>query len=1072
MLYFDTMLKIYHSTDRILNQDHLLTHACRRGKEEEKALILVPEQISHMLERKLCEYGGDSISRYAEILGFSRLALRVFSELGGIAESETDAAGKLMTMSLTVENLRSRLKLYGGKALKPNFLLQLSGTLDELRSSCITPEILREKTASLEGAFAVKMEELALLLEGYDSICANLGQNPESRLNRLLLALEQNEYAKGKTFYFYGFTDFNGVEMEILQQLMADDAQVIVYLLCDSLNTRELQFSTAAETGRHLVRLAQRTQTAYEILVLESYAEEKGNPFLRENLFGSQRVYSDSRETVRFMTATDVATECRMVAGEVLKLLEQGVRLRDITIACGDYDAYRSPLRTVFRRAEIPAYFAGDTDILKQPVVHMLLSAIEATMDFEQEAVLTYMKTGFSGLTSEEGDKLENYVRMWDIDGKRFEETWTMGTLGLLDEKEHLRKARLAELNASRVNLMKPLITLKDGFKTSVNTGQMLLALNRFMEDISLNEQLNYHAIRLSEENEKQRAQEFAQVYGIICTIMEQMYGVLGDTVRSVEEFFLLLRTSVSLYTVGTIPATIDCVNIGSLSSQRNCETPYLFVMGANEGAFPSVQGNQTLLSDRERQLLIDLEIGISPNTLAMGKLNRELAMIDSVFGGPVEAVYLSSIQGKESHYYMRCRNLFPNGDQITDDSALICRSRKDYEAQYEKVEPYTISNLSREAVEALYGKKLRLSASKLETVASCRMEYFLKYGLRAQETLSAEVDASIYGTFVHYVLEWTSRDVMELGGFREVPMEKVLEIADHYMEQYAKEELSDLWNSDRAEYLFRRNFQEVRAVVKSLYEEMSISQFEPRYFELEFSNKDSAQAGAVVVKGQNVSGLLEGKVDRVDIYERNGKTYYRVVDYKTGHTSFDYTNVYYGLGLQMLIYLFALKEYGQKLPYKDPEPTGVLYFPAKCGKISIANAHDEKTLSDDRSKEQRRSGLVIDDESLLRAMEPGNTFRFLPCKVDSKGQIKDYLASRDDLQVLREHVYRKISSFADIIYSGELEPNPYYIDKDHNGCGWCPFKTVCGTQCKKRVFEKVKESEFWDKLREEQSHG
>ena len=1035
-------------------------------------LIIVPEQISHMLERKLCEYGGDSISAYAEILGFSRLAVRVFSELGGIAESETDAAGKLMTMSLTVENLRSQLKLYGSKAMKPNFLLQLSQTLDELRSSCISAEMLKEKMASLEGAFAVKMEELALLLEGYDSACANLGQNPESRLTRLLLALEQNDYAKNKAFYFYGFTDFNGIEMEILRQLLADDAQVVVYLLCDKLQSEEMQFATASATGRDLIRIAQKNQNAYEIVNLDDREMDQGIPFLRENLFGAQLVSSTEEETVHFISATDVASECRIVCGQVLKLLENGARLRDITIACADYATYKSSLRTVFKRAEIPAYFAGDTDILKQPVVHMLLSALEASMELDRDAILSYMKTGFTGLSFDRCDQLENYIHTWDIDGKRFEENWTMNPNGLLDGNEYQKKRLLSELNAARVKLMKPLIALQNGLRTAKNTGEMLLALNRFMESISLNEQLNRQAIRLSENNEKQRAQEYAQVYGIICRLMEQMYGVLGETIRSPEDFFLLFRTAVSLYSVGTIPATVDCVNIGSLSSQRNSETPYLFVIGANEGVFPGVQGNQSLLSDRERQQLIDLEIGISPNTLAMGKLNRELAMIDSVLGGPVKELYLSSIQGKESHYYIRSRKLFPNSLQIIDDSALICRSPRDHDAKYEKTEPYSIPNLSNDAVEALYGKMLRLSASKLENVASCRMGYFIRYGLKAKEALSAEVDASVYGTFVHYVLECTSKQVMGEGGFHVVSLDRVLEIADQYMEKFAEEELSDLWHSERTEYLFRRNFREVRDVVRNLYEELSVSQFEPRYFELHFSSKENALAGAVEIKGETISGLLEGKVDRVDTYERNGRTYYRVIDYKTGHTSFDYTNVYHGLGLQLLIYLFALKEYGQKLPHENLTPVGVLYFPAKSGKISVADPTDAKKLATDRNKEQRRSGLLLEDESILRAMEPGEGFKFLPCNVYKGGRIKDYLATVEDFEVLRNHVVKKVSELADIIYSGDLAPDPYYLNKKHNSCLWCPYKTVCGDNADKRIFEKLKEEDFWTKLREEENHG
>lgn len=1063
------MLTIYCSNNRMLNQKHLLTHVAAEAREGKNGqFVLVPEQISHMLERKLCEYGGDTISQYAEVLGFSRLAVRVFSQYGGIAQSETDAAGKLLAMSLCVEQLRSRLKLYGGKSLKPNFLLQLSKTLDELRSSCISAELLREKMSSLEGAFAVKMEELAFLLEGYDSICSNLGQNSDSRLTRLLLALEQNEFAAGKSFLFYGFTDFNGIELEIIQQLLADGARVVVYLLCDDLKSEEQRFSTAAATGRDLVRLAQRTQTPYEICKPNGVEEAPYLSFLRENMFGSRQVSCDDEVPIRFITASDIAAECRIIGGEVLRLMEQGVRLREITIACANYGSYMAPLRTVFRRADIPAYFAGDTDILKQPVVHMILSALEAANSFEQEAVLNYMKTGYSGLELNEADKLENYVLMWDIDGKRFEETWTMSTLGFQKEKEDLKQARLGELNKNRVKLIRPLIHLRNSLRSAKNTGQMLLALNGFMEEISLNEKLNEQAIRFSEHGEKQKAQEYAQVYGIICRLMEQMYGVLGETIRSADDFCLLFRTAVSLYTLGTIPATIDCVNIGSLSSQRNCDTPYLFVVGANEGSFPEVQGNQSLLSDRERQQLIDLEIGISPNTVATGRLNRELAMMDSVFGGPVKGLYLSALSGKESHYYLRCKNLFPKGEQIETDDALICRSPRDYEAKYAKEEDYSIPDLSAEAVRKLYGEHLHLSASKLETAASCRFGFFLQYGLKARETQSAEIDASIFGTFVHDVLERTSKQVMAEGGFHVVNEEDVLKIADSYMERYAREELADLCHSERAEYLFRRNFNEVRLVVKRLYKELSVSQFRPHYFELDFSKTGDGMMDAIPVYGNTVEGSLEGKVDRVDLWQNEGRTYYRVIDYKTGHVSFDYTKVYHGLGLQMLIYLFALKSFQDKLNHGQLIPTGVLYFPARCGNISISAGNDQSTLDNERKKEERASGLLLNDSAVIQAMAPGEAIRFLPCKLNKNGVVSGDLASPEDMELLRRHVSCQVSRLADSIYSGKLEPDPYYLDSKHFGCAWCPFKPVCGEVCQQRILEKLKPEGFWNRLREE----
>jgi ATP-dependent helicase/nuclease subunit B len=523
---------------------------------------------------------------------------------------------------------------------------------------------------------------------------------------------------------------------------------------------------------------------------------------------------------------------------------------------------------------------------------------------------------------------------------------------------------------------------------------------------------------------------------------------------------------------VGTIPATIDCVNIGSIASQRNCDTPYLFIIGANEGAFPGIQTNLSLLSDRERQQLIDLEIGISPNTITSGLLYRELAMIDSVLGGHAQTLYLSAIDGKQSYFYLRGEKLFPNAMHIERDEALTLRSKRDYEAKYSYVDPYKIPDLSPKAVDKLYGKVLSLSASKLETGASCRFGYFLQYGLRAKESLIAEVDASIYGTFVHDILENTCKQVKKEGGFHRVSLERVLEIADGYMERFAMEELSELWHSDRAEYLFRRNFREVRSVVKQLYEELSVSLFEPEYFELNFSDREGADIGAISIQGQEVRGKLEGKVDRVDLWKSMGRTYYRVVDYKTGRTSFDYTKVYYGLGLQMLLYLFALKKYGHDLEHENLTPAGVLYFPARKGKISVKNRNDVDALRKEREKQERRSGILLSNESVLQAMEPGDTYRFLPCKKKKDGELAGDLASTEDLQLLEKHVFRQISGIADGIHSGKLEPNPYYMDSNYFGCAWCPFTSVCKGQGEKRVFEKVNAEEFWERLREEEQNG
>lgn len=1086
------MLQLWLCADRRENTARMLGEVARNASQKRSGqLLLVPEQFSHMMERRLCSCGGASISRYAEVLSFSRLAARVFSEVGGAAERETDAGGKLLMMSLAVEQVRSRLKIYGNCAAKPEFLLQLLDILEEFRGFCVNAEALRAASAELSGVLAVKMEEFALLMESYDAVCANVGQNPQTKLSRLLGALEESGFGAGKHVYFDGFTDFNGVEREIIGQLLANGAQITVALHCDGLDGAGQQFAAARETAAELLHLARRESVRAELHTLPTPAPEAPLAFLREHLFGgAAKPYPAPQETLVRIDAPDLSAECRIAAGEVLRLVEDGLRWRDITLACADYAAYRPVLESVFRRADIPAYFAGDTDILRQPVVHMLLSALDAaTGGMEQDTVLAYIKSGFLPISRQNCDQLENYVLLWSITGARWEKPWAMNPYGYRRALDEKGEALLAELNCDRQVLVTPLLRLRDGLRAAKTTGEMILALNAFMEDIALNEQLNAQAEEARRSGALQRAQEYAQVYSIVCTLMEQMYGVLGGTTRTTEEFCRLFRTAVSRYSVGTIPASLDCVNVGSLMSQRQSDGAVLLLLGANEGVFPAAAGNQSLLTDRERTDLMELGIGVMPT--AAGCLQRELAAIASVLNAPEQRLYLGAVRGKEAYFVKRIAALFPELSTISDAEALDCRSERDHfiriasdkarlaalaaqdgeAARHAEAlllsERDTVGALSPKAVEALYGRTLRLSSSKIDTLASCRFRYFLQYGLRTEERKSATMDPSLYGTFVHDVLEHTTRCVQAEGGFATVPLARVLEIAQERMEEYARTELADLWQSARTEYLFRRTFSEVREVVTELYRELSRSAFVPRWLELHFS--DGGTLPAVKIVGEKMTARLEGYVDRADVWRCGDTAYVRVIDYKTGKKSFDYTKLLHGLGLQMLLYLFALERSGAALEGVPLIPAGVLYFPARVERVSVTDKLDEKSRDDAQKKNRRRSGLLLDSYAALQAMEPcEDAPTYLPYRYDKEGRRVGDLASEGQLRALEDHVFSTVAALGDALYGGEITPNPYFCDRMDNACAFCPYGEVCRDGVRERWLAKIHSpKEFWQSLSE-----
>ncbi len=1063
------MMRIWLSSDRKANTRRIFEEIC--SKRIEGQILLVPEQFSHMAERQLCKIGGASINRYAEVLSFSRLASCVFATVGGSAETQTDAVGKLLMMSLAVEQVRSRLKLYGNCAEKPTFLLKLIDTLEEFQSFCITPQNLRETSLQLSGALAVKMEEFSLLMESYEAVCANLGQNPETRLTRLLYALDGSDFAEGKHIFIDGFSDFNGVEREIIAQLLCGGAEVTVSFHCDGLHTSSQQFAAARTAANELIRVASRQNTEVQVSSFGEVSDCALN-CLKTCLFaGSNAPYPAETKQISFIQAGNANEECRIAAGEILELIQNGTRLREITIACADYENYRHVLESVLRRAKIPAYYAGDTDILQQSVIHMLLSALQAaTEGMETEQVLSYLKSGFLSISRERCDRLENYVFLWNIQGKQWEQEWIKNPFGLGKEANKKSESLLQQLNEDRKKYIQPLIHLRDLLRTAKNTAQMLVAFEQFLEEIALAQQLDILAHKLQDENDLQKAQEYAQVYTIVCRLLEQMYGVLGNSVRTPEAFYQMFRTALSQCSIGTIPAALDRVNVGSLLSQRRSDSKYLFLLGANEGAFPSAQSNHTLLSDQERTSLMAHGIGLAPTSTSA--LERELAAIAGVLEVPQERIYLGANSGKESYYLLRAQRLFPNAPRYTDDTNLIIHSEEDYlnylmsehannvqtaakserAAKLLTARQYQIGSLREETVRMLYGEVLTLSSTKIDTLASCRFSHFLRYGLKAKPREQVLIDGSLFGTFIHYVLEHTSKQIMIEGGFHAVSLNRAMAIAQAHMEQYLSQELADLWETEREEYLFRRNFAEVREVVTQLWKELSISSFEPKWFELNFG--PDGEMPSIRIVGKKITAQLEGKVDRADIWRNDDKVYVRVVDYKSGTVACEFERILHGLGLQMLLYLFALRQSGAHLLHAPMECAGVLYFPAKMKKVSLDGKYDAKA-EEKRLEVKRRVGLLLENEGVLWAMEPSETPNFLPKK--------NSFATSEQFELLEKFVMQTVGALADTLAEGNISANPYYLSEYANACGRCDYAEICRKKAKEEVLVQIKDiCQFW----------
>ena len=1083
------MLHLLLGRDWTANRDEILNRIARDvHRRKENRILIVPELISHEMERLLCQRAGDTASRYAEVLSFTRLARRVSDSMGSAAVECLDDGGRVVAMASAARQLSSRLKAYASVETKPEFLSGLIDAVDEFKRCCISSQDLMQAAMESEGSLAQKLEELSLLMEGYDSLCSRGKRDPRDQMTWLLEQLEEGSFAQEHEFYIDGFPDFTRQNLAILDYLIQVSPSVTVSVNCDEIDSSLLAFEKAGDTVREIYQCAVRREIPVQVERVTEY-ESPLKP-IREKLFQGNLVSGAAQNVLHTYRGESAYQECMHGAALVMDLVKKGCRYRDITLVCSDMNVYQPLVELVFQRFHIPVYQSGTEEILQKSVIATVLTALDAALSgFEQKNMLRYLRSALSPLEPDLCDMVENYAIIWGIQGKKWAESWGNHPEGLSGVWNDQSQRQLETINEAREQALTPLLHLQSGFREAKDMRGQVLALYHFLEEIQLEQRLNQLALELDGAGDNRSAQILNQLWDILLSALEQMYDVLGETYWEAEHFTRLFRLLLSQYHVGTIPPVLDAVQMGPVTAMRCHQAKHLILLGAEEGKLPGYTGSSGVLTDQERVAL--RELGVPLTGGAMEGIQAEFAEIYGVFCGATESVHVFCSGEHPSFLYRRLSELAGGEQEIkasmgfaqadeTEAAAYLARwdgsdaaSRLSIADRYSSVckqRDYTLGKVESDSIRSLYGETLNLSASQIDRQAECRLSYFLKYGLRAQERKEAAVDPAEFGTYVHAVLENTARCIQEMGGFHQVSLEETLEIAHRYSEAYAAERFSQI-ESDRMTYLFRRNMQELDMVVQELWMELKDSLFEPAGFEVNFGGDQGLPA--IAIPNSKINAILRGFVDRVDVWKTSGSEYYRVVDYKTGKKDFDYCDVFNGVGLQMLLYLFALKNSGSALLGDRPVAAGVQYFPARAPYLASEGKLDDAQAEKERCSQWKRRGLLLRDEAVLQAMEPGETPRRMNYTVRKDGSLSGDLADRDQLKLLERYVFHVLSGMVEDIASGNVEPNPYTRGSSHNACAFCPYGTVCHEKdvALRRNYKTMSAQRFWEEIEKEMKH-
>lgn len=1094
-------------TMRVMQDIRASVEARRPG-----SLLIVPEQYSHEAEREMCAVCGDSLSLYAEVLSFTRLAFRVRDEYGGASRKSLDKGGKLLCMALALDSVGGSLSVYGPARRRPEMHGRLLSAVEEMRAARITPEMLDMASEGVGRGLGEKLRDLALIMGAYCAAAKKSGADPRDSLDNLADDVRRYGLGLGRRIYVDGFTDFTGQELEVLRAYLDTGADVTVCLTCDEALESEV-FAPAIRTIFALRRMAREAGSPLRETFIRG-AQEHGNPaldFMEDNMFsmGDAR-FEGENASVRLFRADSVFDECELAASRCLWLArEKGARWRDIAVAVRGYEQYRVALESTFERFGVPVYSTRREDILQKPLMALIVYAFETIHGgWSYDDVFTYVKTGLCGLSAQECDELSGYVYLWNLHGSAWTnpEEWTLHPEGYGGKYTDEVLQRLRRINDLRGRVSRPLINLHARGKTAATALDHLSALSTFFEEIDLPERLSARARELEEMDRPALAAEYSQLWDIIVGAMEQCAGVLGSMTMTQEEFASLFRLVLSQYDVGTIPVSLDRVTAGDMDRMRRRHIKHLIVLGASDENLPAPPENTGLFSDDERESLTrqGLQLGAAEDSVY-----REFTLIYNCLTLPSDSLTMSysanSADGGEaspSFVFRSLARMFDLKAQRVDAdrSRMNCLSSALELAACGKgarriaAESYfasdavlsgrlealrsaariTRGSLTGQSVRELYGKRLHMTASRAEIFASCKFEFFMQYGLRAKPRQRAGFDPPQMGTFMHFVLYRLCARVRQLGGFRAVSREQVERLAEEYVDEYVSKELNDFTGrSARFIYLFNRLRSTVRSVALDMAEELRLSDFEPLDFELSFSDTDGDGLPAIEVGSGEESMSLVGVADRVDGWVHNGKLYLRVVDYKTGKKSFSLSDVCRGLGLQMLIYLFALGEEGKARYGFEIVPAGVLYAPVRELKISADSRPDEAELEKKRRDGLRRSGLILDEAEVIAAMERSDSPGFIPVRFNRQGKaVGDSLASAERLGTLARFIEKTLRGMAGELRRGSIAADPYFRSAQDNACLYCDYADAChfgeyeGEQ--QRQIVRYRTGEAWEHIEKE----
>ena len=1079
-------------------------------------LIIVPDQFTMQTQKDLVMRSDRGGILNIDVLSFGRLSHRILEEVGTKEMPVLDDTGKSLVLQKIAADLKEQLPAMGSLLHKQGYIHEVKSAISEFMQYGISTQDMDKLIASAEkrGALAMKLRDLKTLYRGFQDYIRDHFITTEETLDVLRRSLVKSKILPDSVVVFDGFTGFTPIQNRLIQELMRVCEETIVTVTIGEeedpyqMDGEQKLFHLSKKTVADLVKLAAEAEvTRGEDVFVKGgpnrFAEAPALCYLEQNLFRYQyEPYTEKQHEIHMFEALSPREEVHQTALYIRKLIrEEGLTYRDIAVVIGDLEGYASYVETEFGQLEIPCFLDRTRGIVLNPMIEYIKSALQLYIrDFSYDTVFHFLRSGMADISREEIDELENYVIRTGARGYRtYSRLFTRRTeemqQGSGQEDTERAEETMERLNRIRQQFMDAVEILH--MAPRAKAGEYVDHLYDFLEQNQVQQKLLNYQQQFEQEGDLAKAREYAQIYRLVMDLLDQIYGLLGEEEISLQEFADILDAGFGEITVGTIPQNVDRIVVGDMERTRLKQVKVLFFLGVNDGNIPKNASKGGIISDMDREFLIESGTEMAPSPRQQMYIQRLYLYLNMT--KPSERLYLSyakvNSDGKgirPSYLIDTVRKLFPllaveypqNRSRLEQiegrqegarylaeelreyaDGTLREEERQDFYLMYRAYEAdpegrdrltaaafrrYKESGLSRIVARALYGRQLENSVSRLETYAACACRHFLQYGLSLQEREEFGFEVSDMGNVYHAVLENFAGKLAESGrtwwDFDEnFATQAIKEAVEGYAATYGE---TVLYSSARNEYAITRMSRILTRTVLTLQQHLKQGSFQPDDYELSFRFAEDLDSIHVDLSEEEKMHL-QGRIDRIDVSEDAEHVYVKVIDYKSGNKKFDLAALYYGLQLQLVVYMNAAMELeSRKHPDKEIVPAALLYYHIDDPTIETPVELTQEQINEEILTKLRMNGVVNSDPAVVERLDRflQDKSKVIPVekKKDGSFSARSGILSREELHVVSAYVDTKIRQIGREILDGKIAANPYEKGNEE-ACTYCAYKKVCG---------------------------